>query len=79
MTDHPEILYDVKDRTRACAEFVVRYVAFIGDLQARAYRLAAWLGAVPAVLSGGVGILAVVVVCAKVFPALYRVERFPSG
>jgi hypothetical protein len=25
----------VKDRTRACAEFVVRYVAFIGDLQAR--------------------------------------------
>ena len=26
---------DVKDRIRACAEFVVRYVGFIGDIQAR--------------------------------------------
>lgn len=32
-SDHRQL--DVKDRTRACAEFVVRYVAFIGDLQAR--------------------------------------------
>jgi hypothetical protein len=32
-SDHRHL--DVKDRTRACAEFVVRYVAFIGDLQAR--------------------------------------------
>jgi hypothetical protein len=36
------------------------------------------LRAAPAVLIGGLGILAVVVVWAKVFPALYRVERFPS-
>jgi hypothetical protein len=28
---------DVKDRIRACAEFVVRYVAFIGDVQARTH------------------------------------------
>jgi hypothetical protein len=32
-SDHRHL--EVKDRTRACAEFVVRYVAFIGDLQAR--------------------------------------------
>jgi MFS family permease len=48
----------------------------LGDF--RAGLMAAWLGAVPAVLIGGVGILAVVVVWAKAFPALYRVERFPS-
>jgi hypothetical protein len=40
--------------------------------------MAAWFGAVPAVLIGGLGILAVVVVWTKVFPALYRVERFPT-
>jgi hypothetical protein len=40
--------------------------------------MAAWFGAAPAVLIGGIGILAVVVVWAKAFPALYRVERFPS-
>jgi hypothetical protein len=28
---------DVEDRIRACAEFVVRYVAFIGDVQARTH------------------------------------------
>jgi hypothetical protein len=32
-SDHRQL--DVKDRIRACAEFVVRYVAFIGDVQAR--------------------------------------------
>jgi hypothetical protein len=48
----------------------------LGDF--RAGLMAAWLGAVPAVLIGGVGILVVLVACAKVFPALYRVERFSS-
>jgi MFS family permease len=48
----------------------------LGDF--RAGLMAAWFGAAPAVLIGGLGILAVVVVWAKVFPALYRVERFPS-
>lgn len=48
----------------------------LGDF--RAGLMASWLGTVPAVLIGGVGILAVVVVWAKAFPALYRVERFPS-
>jgi hypothetical protein len=48
----------------------------LGDF--RAGLMAAWFGAAPAVLIGGIGILAVVVVWAKAFPALYRVERFPS-
>jgi MFS family permease len=48
----------------------------LGDF--RAGLMAAWLGAVPAVLIGGVGTLAVVVVWVKLFPALYRVERFSS-
>jgi MFS family permease len=49
----------------------------LGDF--RAGVMAAWLGAAPAVLIGGLGILAVVVLWAKIFPALYRVERFPSA
>jgi MFS family permease len=48
----------------------------LGDF--RAGVMAAWLGAGPAVLVGGLGILAVVVVWTRLFPALYRVERFPS-
>ena len=32
-SDHRHL--DVKDRMRACAEFVVRYVGFIGAVQAR--------------------------------------------
>jgi hypothetical protein len=47
----------------------------LGDF--RAGLMAAWLGAGPAVLIGGLGILAVVVVWAKAFPPLYRAERFP--
>ena len=46
----------------------------LGDF--RAGLMAAWLGTVPAVLIGGVGILVVAAVWVKVFPALYRVERF---
>lgn len=48
----------------------------LGDF--RAGLMAALIGTVPAVLVGGVGILAVVVVWMKLFPALYRVERFAS-
>ena len=49
----------------------------LGDFRAGA--MAAWLGTVPAVLVGGFGTLVMVAVCAKVFPALFRVERFPNG
>jgi MFS family permease len=49
----------------------------LGDF--RAGLMAAWLGTVPAVLFGGIGILLVVAIWAKAFPALFRVRRFPSG
>jgi MFS family permease len=46
----------------------------LGDF--RAGVMAAWLGAIPAVLVGGVGILAVVVIWMRAFPALRHVDSF---
>src|SRR5262249_32271442 len=46
----------------------------LGDF--RAGVMAAWLGAIPAVLVGGVGILAVVLIWMRVFPALRHVDGF---
>src|SRR5262249_23236746 len=46
----------------------------LGDF--RAGVMAAWLGAIPAVLVGGVGILAVVLIWTRAFPALTRVDSF---
>jgi MFS family permease len=46
----------------------------LGDF--RAGVMAAWLGAIPAVLVGGIGILAVVLVWMRVFPALKHVDSF---
>jgi MFS family permease len=48
----------------------------LGDF--RAGLVAAWLGAVPAVLIGGVGTLLVVLACWRLFPDLARVERFDA-
>jgi MFS family permease len=48
----------------------------LGDF--RAGLVGAWLGAVPAVLIGGVGTLLVVLVCWRLFPALARVDRFDA-
>jgi len=48
----------------------------LGDF--RAGLMAAWVGAVPAVLFGAVGALAVVVTCWRLFPALVRVDRFDA-
>ena len=39
---------------------------------------AAWFGAVPAVLIGGVGTLLIVLLWVRLFPALYRVDRLTS-
>jgi len=36
---------------------------------------AAWLGAVPAVIAGGIGTMAVVLLWAKIFPGLRRFEQ----
>ena len=46
----------------------------LGDF--RAGVMAAWLGAVPAVLVGGVGIVLVVLIWIRAFPALSRVDSF---
>jgi MFS family permease len=46
----------------------------LGDF--RAGLMASWVGAVPAVLIGGVGALVVVLACWRMFPALVRVDRF---
>ena len=46
----------------------------LGDF--RAGVMAAWLGAIPAVLVGGVGILVVVLVWTRAFPALAHVDSF---
>ena len=41
--------------------------------------VAAWFGAVPAVLIGGTATLLVAAVWARVFPELWRMDRFPGG
>jgi MFS family permease len=46
----------------------------LGDF--RAGLIAAWFGAVPAVLNGGLGAVAVVFVWLRIFPQLARVDRF---
>jgi MFS family permease len=46
----------------------------LGDF--RAGTMAAWLGAVPAVLVGGIGILLVALAWTRAFPTLARVESF---
>jgi hypothetical protein len=38
--------------------------------------MAAWLGAIPAVLVGGIGTLLVVLIWARAFPALRHVDSF---
>jgi len=48
----------------------------LGDF--RAGLVAAWLGAVPAVLIGGLGTLVVVLACWRLFPDLVRIERFET-
>jgi len=49
----------------------------LGDF--RAGMMAAWLGAVPAVLLGGVGTLVVVLAWMRMFPALLRIDRLGAG
>ena len=44
----------------------------------RAGAMAAWLGAVPAALIGGIGTLVIVVVWMRLFPQLVRIERLEA-
>jgi MFS family permease len=46
----------------------------LGDF--RAGVMASFIGAVPAVLVGGVGTLIVVAICIRAFPELYRIEGY---
>lgn len=64
---------EMRGRVSAVNSLFVGASNQLGDF--RAGVSAALFGAVPAVLIGGVGILAVVAIWIKVFPALYHVER----
>jgi len=44
----------------------------------RAGVMAAWLGAVPAALIGGIGTLVIVVLWMRLFPQLARIERLEA-
>jgi len=67
----------VRGRVSAVNTLFVGTANRLGDF--RAGVMAAWFGAAPAVLIGGLGILAVAAIWVKMFPALYRVERFSGS
>jgi MFS family permease len=54
---------------------------FIGTSNAlgafRAGTMAAWLGAVPSVLIGGIGTIVVAALCVRIFSPLYRINTYP--
>ena len=64
---------EMRGRVSAVHSLFVGTANELGDFRAGA--VAAWLGAVPAVLAGGVATLAVVGLWAWLFPELRRVER----
>ena len=63
---------DMRGRVSAVNSLFVTASNQLGEF--RAGLMAAWLGAVPAVLIGGIGALLVVVAGRKVFSGLYRVD-----
>jgi hypothetical protein len=65
---------DMRGRVSAVNSLFVTMSNQIGDF--RAGLVASFIGAVPAVLVGGVGTLLVVVLGIRLFPELYRVEGF---
>lgn len=65
---------DMRGRVSAVNSLFVSMSNQIGDF--RAGLVANFIGAVPAVLLGGVGTLLVVALCIRLFPELYRVETF---
>jgi MFS family permease len=67
---------DMRGRVSAVNSLFVSMSNQIGDF--RAGLVAHFIGAVPAVLVGGVGTLLTVLLCIRLFPELYRVERFHS-
>jgi MFS family permease len=65
---------DMRGRVSAVNALFVTMSNQIGDF--RAGVVANFIGAVPAVLVGGIGTLLVVGLCIRLFPELYRVEGF---
>jgi hypothetical protein len=65
---------DMRGRVSAVNALFVSASNQLGDFRAGA--VAAWLGAAPAVLVGGVGTLLVVLIWIRLFPELYRVQSF---
>jgi MFS family permease len=65
---------DMRGRVNAVNSLFTGTSNQLGDF--RAGVMAAWLGAIPAVLVGGVGILLVVLIWVRAFPALTRVDSF---
>lgn len=66
---------EVRGRVTAVNSLFVTASNQLGDF--RAGSVAAWLGAGPAVLLGGLGTLLVALVWIKAFPQLYRLNTFP--
>jgi MFS family permease len=65
---------DMRGRVSAVNSLFITMSNQIGDF--RAGVVASFIGAVPAVLVGGIGTLMVVLLCIRLFPELYRVEGF---
>jgi MFS family permease len=65
---------DMRGRVSSVSGLFISASNELGDLKAGV--TAAWFGAMPAVVLGGVGTLLVVAVWAKLFPALRRLDRF---
>jgi hypothetical protein len=67
---------DMRGRVSAVNSLFVGMSNQLGEF--RAGMAAALIGAIPAVLIGGIGTLIVVAAGIKLFPALYRIEGFHS-
>ena len=65
---------DMRGRVNAVNSLFTGTSNQLGDFRAGA--MAAWLGAIPAVLVGGAGILLVVLIWMRAFPSLVRVSSF---
>ncbi len=65
---------DMRGRVNAVNSLFTGTSNQLGDF--RAGVMAAWLGAIPTVLVGGIGILLVAVIWMRAFPALAQVESF---
>ena len=68
---------DMRGRVSAVNSLFVIASNQLGEF--RAGLVAAWLGAVPAVLIGGIGALVVVLLSVKLFSELYRVDTMETS